>query len=353
MSSKNKKTKINQNIIETKVPKTKVPKTKITKTKITKKKYSALHKRNIHRGRYNFILLVKALPELNLFLIKNANGEPSINFSDDKAVKMLNKALLALYYKITVWDIPKGYLCPPLPGRADYLHHIADLLACKNSDYQIKGLDIGTGANCVYPIVAVSHYNWSMIASDIDPISVSNALEIVNNNPILKGKLAVKVQTDSSKYFSNIIDDQDRIDFTMCNPPFHASLEEAHKGARKKLNNLAENRKKRGGFSKVSTSKLNFGGQKAELWCSGGEQTFIRHMALESQKYADKCLWFTTLVSKKENVRPLRKNLEKLGALEVRIVEMTHGQKITRFVAWTFLTQQQQDNWFATPMKNQ
>lgn len=315
-------------------------------TKVVKKRFGALHKRNSHKGKYNFSTLVKTLPELKPYVIKNIKGELSIDFSDDKAVIMLNRALLAHHYSVTNWSIPDGFLCPPLPGRADYLHHIADLFTDKTKGYQINGLDIGTGANAVYPIVAISQYNWVMRASDIDPISISNVKKIAKNNAILKGKLSVKLQKDPKKYFENIIDVEERVDFTMCNPPFHKSLEEANKGSERKLKNLAENRKKRGVTKKDVHSKLNFGGQKAELWCPGGEVLFVKNMAYESKKFARQCLWFTTLVSKKENVRPLRKTLEKLGACEVRIIEMTHGQKITRFVAWTYHTEQQQAQWF-------
>ncbi|MBD1556776.1 23S rRNA (adenine(1618)-N(6))-methyltransferase RlmF [Vibrio sp. S9_S30] len=315
-------------------------------TKVVKKRFGALHKRNSHKGKYHFSALVKTLPELQAYVIKNIKGDLSIDFSDDKAVIMLNRALLAHHYSVTNWSIPEGFLCPPLPGRADYLHHIADLFVGKTPGYAITGLDIGTGANAVYPIVAISHYKWTMYASDIDPISVANVQKIAESNAILKGKLAVKLQKDPKKYFENILDAKARVDFTMCNPPFHKSMEDANKGTQRKLKNLAENRKKRGVIKADPQSKLNFGGQKAELWCPGGEVSFIKNMAYESKKFARQCLWFTTLVSNKDNVRPLRKTLEKLGAYEVRIIEMTHGQKITRFVAWTYHTEQQQASWF-------
>lgn len=80
--------------------------------------------------------------------------ELSVNFADPLAVKTLNKALLAHFYGVTHWDIPDGFLCPPVPGRADYVHHLADLLADDNGGVvpkQATVLDIGTGANLIYP----------------------------------------------------------------------------------------------------------------------------------------------------------------------------------------------------------
>ena len=77
---------------------------------------SQLHARNLHRSRYDFPQLIKSCPELAPFVRPNPYGDLSINFSDPNAVKMLNKALLKHFYGIDYWDIPKDYLCPPIPG---------------------------------------------------------------------------------------------------------------------------------------------------------------------------------------------------------------------------------------------
>jgi 23S rRNA (adenine1618-N6)-methyltransferase len=114
----------------------------------------------------------------------------------------------------------------------------------------------------------------------------------------------------------------------MCNPPFHASLEDAIKANRRKVHNLGKENK---GVKKG----LNFGGQKAELWCPGGERLFLKKMVKESVKFSSQVGWFTSLVSNKENIKPTEKLLDKLGA-EHRILEMSQGQKISRVLAWTF-----------------
>jgi len=310
-----------------------------------------LHQRNAHHGRYDFTELVEALPELEGYVINNVRGDASINFSDNESVKMLNKALLALHYGVKHWDIPEGFLCPPIPGRADYVHHIADLLALSNrgdipTGNKIIGLDIGTGANAIYPIVASACYQWQMVGSDIDPISVENASNIAKSNPALSAKHQFRLQPNSKKFFANIIQPGEFYDFCMCNPPFHKSLAEASKGSERKRSNLALNRVKRGQKAEPEqSSALNFGGQKAELWCVGGEESFIRNMAFESRDFGTQCLWFSTLISKKENVRQLTRALNKVGVEQIKLVEMTHGQKITRFIAWSFLTPEQQKQW--------
>ncbi|MDE1350277.1 23S rRNA (adenine(1618)-N(6))-methyltransferase RlmF [Vibrio aestuarianus] len=315
-----------------------------------------LHPRNKHRGQYDFPALVKAMPELEAYVITNPKGAASINFADPSAVKMLNKALLALHYQVVNWDIPEGYLCPPIPGRADYIHRVADLLleeCAELKHQQVTALDIGVGANCIYPIVGVSEYGWRYIGSDVDPVSVKTAHLIATGNPSLIGRIECRLQQDSKHIFKGIIENGERYDVTTCNPPFHASMAQAQQGTERKLKNLQANRAKKGqefvsqGVNKGKPPTLNFGGQKAELWCPGGEAAFIQNMAFESKHYAQQVLWFTTLISKKDNVRWMKKNLDKVGAECVKVIEMQQGQKVSRFIAWSFQNANQRKQWLA------
>ena len=145
------------------------------------------------------------------------------------------------------------------------------------------------------------------------------------------------MQVEPRYIFKNIILPEDKFAFTICNPPFHASQEEATKATIRKINNLENTRTKK--------PILNFGGQNAELWCEGGEFAFITQMIYESVKYPLQVFWFTTLVSKKDNLRSIYKTLNKVGAVEIKTIEMAQGQKISRFVAWTFLSEKQQKDW--------
>ncbi|GLI56357.1 ribosomal RNA large subunit methyltransferase F [Propionigenium maris DSM 9537] len=290
------------------------------------KKKGELHPNNPHKGKYDLKLLVKNLPQLKGYLKKNPRGEDTIDFSDNEAVVLLNKALLKTYYNINNWDIPNGFLCPPIPGRADYIHYIAELLDGKKENVRV--LDIGTGANCIYPIIGSQSYNWNFVASDIDPKSIENSRRIVESNKNLRNKVTLKLQRDRNKIFEGIIEETERFDLTMCNPPFHASLEDAMRANRRKVKNLSKDNR---GVKKG----LNFGGQKAELWCPGGERLFLKKMVKESVKFTSQVTWFTSLVSNKDNVKPIVKLLDKLGAHH-RILEMSQGQKISRVLAWTF-----------------
>ena len=289
-------------------------------------KKGELHPNNPHKGKYDFEVLSKNIPQLKEYIRKNPRGEDTIDFSDNEAVILLNKALLKTFYNIDNWDIPKSFLVPPIPGRADYIHYIAELLEKKDS---VKVLDIGTGANCIYPIIGSQSYGWNFVASDIDSKSIENAQKIIDANKNLKDKIILKLQKNSDNIFEGIIDKTDRFDLTMCNPPFHSSLEAAIKANERKVSNLNKGNKEiKKGF--------NFGGQKAELWCNGGELLFLKKMAKESVKFSSQVNWFTSLVSDKDNIKPLGKLLEKLGAKEVKVLEMSQGQKISRVLAWKF-----------------
>ena len=309
---------------------------------MTQTNKKTLHERNFHNDRYDFKALIQSEPSLNEFVKPNKYGDLSIDFANPQAVIALNKALLSFFYGVKNWSIPSDYLCPPIPGRSDYIHHIADLLAASNGGKipkgsNIKGLDVGIGANCIYPIVGVSVYGWSFTGSDIDEVALKSAQNIINSNESLKENIIVKLQTNSKNIFKNIISKEDKFDFTLCNPPFHKSQKDAIAGNKRKVQNLTK--------QVVSKAALNFGGKNNELWCEGGEVAFIKKMIKESKEFSKNCLWFTTLVSRKENLDFIYDALQDIDVLEYKTINMAHGQKISRVIAWTFLTQDEQKAW--------
>lgn len=309
-----------------------------------------LHARNRNRGSYDLAALIVAIPELAAHVKPNKYGNSSIDFSNPIAVKLLNKALLNHYYGISYWEFPADNLCPPIPGRADYIHYMADLLAENNfgaipTGTQITCLDIGVGASCIYPIIGVSEYGWKFIGSDINTKSVDSAKQIVNTNPILKDKISCRLQPIKSAIFEGIIDKDERIDLTICNPPFHASMEEALQGTRRKVKNLSG--------KKTNFPELNFAGISKELICEGGESKFIHDMITESKKFSKNCFWFSTLVSKKSKLPGILKSLEKAEAAEARTINTGTGNKSGQIIAWTFLTKAEQQSWRATKWKTQ
>ena len=309
---------------------------------------SRLHPRNKHRTRYDFKQLITCCPQLAPFMSKNIYGDESIDFANAEAVKMLNKALLQNYYDIEYWDIPPDYLCPPIPGRADYIHHISDLLGAYNygktpSGSKVKCLDIGVGANCVYPIIGVKEYGWTFIGSDIDPVSIESANKIIISNHVLRENVECRFQKDPNDFYYGIIAKDELIDLSICNPPFNASKAEAQAGTLRKLSNLKD--------KKITKPVLNFGGQSNELWYKGGEERFVRNMIRQSKKFATNCFLFSSLISKQSTLKSAIKILDEVGALEVKTIPMGQGNKTSRIIAWTFLSKDEQKKWKETRWK--
>jgi len=301
-----------------------------------------LHLRNKNRESYDLDALKVAVPQLAEHITPNKYGAESVDFANPVAVKLLNKALLHHYYGIENWDFPEENLCPPIPGRADYLHHMADLLTQSNFGTvppgdQITGLDIGVGANCIYPIIGVSEYGWNFIGSDIEPKSIESALKIVAANPSLQDKIDLRLQENSEWFFAGILSGEDKVDFTICNPPFHSSTEDAQKSSRRKVKNLSGKNTKR--------PPLNFAGISTELVYEGGEHTFIHNMIRESKEFAENCYWFSTLVSKKSNLKGVYRSLDEMEVSQVKTIPIGTGNKSSRIVAWSYLSKEAQKEW--------
>jgi 23S rRNA (adenine1618-N6)-methyltransferase len=313
---------------------------------------SKLHPRNQHQAHYDFDRLIAAdsgfdaglnTNALSNFIQVNPSGERSIDFADEQAVKALNRALLKDQYGVKDWDIPAANLCPPVPGRADYIHYLADLLSASNKGKlpkpaNLQVLDIGTGANGIYPLIGASAYHWQFVAADINRESLDNLQKILAANLHLADKITLRLQADEQAIFRNVIGEDDWFDLSMCNPPFHASLAEAEQGTQRKWQNL-------GRIAEQEKTQLNFGGAGAELWCRGGELAFIQNMIQESLLFSTRCFWFTCLVSKSGNLPAINAALKQAKVTQSKTIEMQQGQKQSRFVAWTFLNPIQQAAW--------
>ncbi|WP_462163149.1 23S rRNA (adenine(1618)-N(6))-methyltransferase RlmF [Pseudoalteromonas xiamenensis] len=285
-----------------------------------------MHTRNIHRQGYDFKQLVSVYPALSNHIVITQRGQQSIDFSNQTAVITLNQALLKLHYGIDFWTVPSPFLCPPIPGRVDYIHHLAEFLETQpdfSSHEKVKGLDIGTGASAIYPILGLKCYNWQFVGSDINKEAIKLAKQWSEFNNL---GLKFRHQPNSEMMFDNIIKPGEQFTFTMCNPPFHASAQEAQAGTERKWRNLKGK----------TQSNLNFGGHAPELWCEGGELKFIKNMITQSQQYSEQVNWFTSLVSKSDNLKSLEKHAKELGVAKWEVVAMEQGSKQSRFVAWNW-----------------
>ncbi|MEL6836586.1 MAG: 23S rRNA (adenine(1618)-N(6))-methyltransferase RlmF [Bacteroidota bacterium] len=304
------------------------------------KNKAEMHPRNRHKGGYDFDQLTERWPQLKSFLTKNKKGLPTINFHNDHAVKCLNQALLITHYQLDYWDIPDQYLCPAVPGRADYAHHLADLLASTNRGKVPRGkhircLDLGTGANLIYPIIGSKEYGWTFVGSDIDDTALASAQKIIDQNERLTAIVSLRFQQNRKAILDHLLQKGEYFDLVCCNPPFYSSAQEAQ----------AENERKRKGLGAPPKAKRNFGGQANELWHPGGERAFVGQLIQESSSYPTQCYWYTTLVARDANLKPLEKLLGRVPITERRVIPMAQGNKTSRILAWTFLSKKQQQAW--------
>ncbi|MFT7463862.1 MAG: 23S rRNA (adenine1618-N6)-methyltransferase [Pseudohongiellaceae bacterium] len=321
-----------------------------------------LHPRNRFRDGYDFEALVATFPRLAEFVAPNAFGNASVNFADPAAVKTLNQALLAHAYGLAGWDFPKGALCPPIPGRSDHLHYVADLLASDVSGAKtdpvprgpsVSVLDIGTGANCIYPLIGASEYGWRFVATETDPDACAWAAHLVEAQPTVSELIVCRQQLSPLQCFEGVVQPGEQFDLCLSNPPFHASAEEAALGNLRKRRNLARGSSKRPAKQRPSqgsandaesttvsdsaaASDRNFAGRPSELWCPGGELAFVQRMITESAQRPELCRWFTSLVSKRSHLAQLTRDLKAVKAVDITTLDMAHGQKQSRLLAWSF-----------------
>jgi len=290
-----------------------------------------MHAQNPYSNRYDLKRFAIHHPQLQDYIVLNPSGEETIDFSNSTAVYELNKAMLLADFKLDKYELPMGYLIPPVPGRLEYLLHLQEFLSEKfniDKNTKLRGLDIGTGANGIYCILGLQHFNWTMVGTECDAKSVEIAKANMQHTKSLKNKNEIRHQDTKSFLFKNMIHSNEHFDFSVCNPPFHTSKDDAFRGSQRKLNNLGRE------FDKKEVA-LNFEGQANELWCNGGEALFIKRLIKESVLYKTQVTVFSTLVSKSASLSPIKKQLTKANA-NFEVLPMDLGNKKSRILLWWF-----------------
>lgn len=294
-----------------------------------------MHKNSYHHQSYDFAVLTEHHKALKPFVFVNDYQTETIDFSNPEAVKALNTALLSQFYNIGFWEFPDKNLCPPIPSRADYLHHLADLLKSYDLTTDLDVLDIGTGATCIYPLLGQALFQWRFVGTDVDKESLATAQRIIEKNR-LSDKISLRFQSDYQHILKGIIRPSDKFEASICNPPFYKSQADALEATKTKLKGLGKDDDKH---------VRNFSGTPTELCYAGGEKAFLHNYLYESSQYKNQCFWYTSLVSKIEHVRSMQESLTKLGATDIKVMEMSQGNKASRVVAWTFLSKKEQKEW--------
>ncbi|EFW17460.1 hypothetical protein CPSG_05903 [Coccidioides posadasii str. Silveira] len=281
--------------------------------------------RNIYRQDVDFRSLALEDPDFAKFL--KVNGQ--LDFNDPGAVRQLTKSLLRRDFKLNV-ELSDDRLCPPVPNRFNYVLWLQDLIDTTNDDYrggydperEVVGLDIGTGASCIYPLLACAQRpKWMFVATDINDKNFQYAQENVKRNNLQSRIRVVKTTAEDPLIALGDKVPFERLQFTMCNPPFYESEEEMLASA---------NLKHRPPNSACT-------GAPVEMVTAGGEESFVQRIIDESLKLRNKVQWYTSMLGKLSSVTKLIEKLLESGNQNWAVTEFVQGSKTRRWaIAWSW-----------------
>ncbi|KAK3389466.1 hypothetical protein B0H63DRAFT_492402 [Podospora didyma] len=276
------------------------------------------HFRNLYASNSNFKQLAKQDADFAAFL----KDSGQLDFNDPAAVMQLTKALLKVDFGLRI-ELPDDRLCPPVPNRHNYILWLKDLMDTTSYEQpgrKLCGLDIGTGASCIYPLLGTAQRPWNFIATDIDVKNLGYARKNVQLNALEDRIQVIERQSDDSLL---PLDDADiqSIDFVMTNPPFYVSEDEMLASA---------NEKERPPNSACT-------GAPVEMVCHGGEVTFVGRLLRESLVLRERVQWYTSMVGKASSLPPLITELRKNNIDNFAVTEFVQGNKTRRWaLGWSF-----------------
>ncbi len=287
-----------------------------------------LHPANPYRDRpYDWPRLVAAHPPLEAFIRPHPRGGKTIPFNQSAAILALNQALLAADFGLRHWTMPPGHLCPAVPGRLDYLLHVADLAGPLSPDNPWRLLDLGTGASGIYALLAAAHWQAEVVATDCAEASLEHLGRWLPTSPSLAARITLRHQPNPAHLLEGVCLPQERFDACVCNPPFHDSLPHAEASAASRHPLRQET---------TRPEQSPFGGVARELVYPGGEVAFVQRLVRESQERPTLCRWFTCLISRQTHLAPLAQAVRDAGAKTWQVRPFYAGQKQAHFLAWSF-----------------
>ncbi|KAF7713212.1 Uncharacterized protein PECH_001608 [Penicillium ucsense] len=259
---------------------------------------------------------------------KHLRFNDQLDFHDEAAVRQLTISLLERDLGLHV-ELPKDRLCPPVPNRLNYIIWIQDLLDTSTAnirehydpDREVAGLDVGTGCCSIYPLLGCKvRPRWRFIATDIDEQNVKTARENVSRNG-LDSKIRIIKTNAEDPFFGLNVFKQEKLDFTMCNPPFYASEHDMLSSAETK--------------SHVPFSACT--GAAVEMIVEGGETAFVARMIEESRQLQDRIQWYTSMLGKLSSITALVEVLIEYGNNNYAVTEFVQGNKTKRWaLAWSW-----------------
>ncbi|KAI9063839.1 S-adenosyl-L-methionine dependent methyltransferase, partial [Trametes sanguinea] len=283
-----------------------------------------MHARNPYRTPPDFLALAEAYPPLKPHIVFARNGA-TIDFKNETAQRLLTEAILLRDFALKV-ELPPGRLCPPVPNRLNYILWLEDVVATTtlalglDRDRAVRGLDVGTGASAIYPLLGCrTNPTWSFTATELDELSLRFARQNVERND-LQHRISVLSADPSGPIFAPLKNSDVIYDFTMCNPPFYGSREEVLQSAE----------------AKEFEPNAVCTGADVEMITPGGEAAFVGRMVEESLELRDRCRWFTSMLGKMSSLTSIVQSLRSKEVENYAISELVQGQTRRWVIAWSF-----------------
>uniref|UniRef100_A0A8C8IZL1 U6 small nuclear RNA (adenine-(43)-N(6))-methyltransferase n=1 Tax=Oncorhynchus tshawytscha TaxID=74940 RepID=A0A8C8IZL1_ONCTS len=200
-----------------------------------------------------------------------------------KAVRALTCTLLMEDFGLTI-DIPLERLIP------------TDLVGGQGEP--CRGIDIGTGASCIYPLLGASMNGWHYLVTEIDDICFDYATRNVEQN-----NLSDLIKVPQKTLLMDALKSAIVYNFCICKPPLFANQLEA-----KGVNSRNSRR--------PPPSSVNTGGV-TEIMVKGGELEFVKRIIHDSLQLKTR-LWYSCMLGKKCSLAPLKEELRHLSEWELR-----------------------------------
>ncbi|KAI5098914.1 U6 small nuclear RNA (adenine-(43)-N(6))-methyltransferase [Silurus meridionalis] len=279
----------------------------------------SMHPRNRYKDKPpDFAYLSSKYPDFQKHVQTTLSGRVMLNFKDPEAVRALTCTLLKEDFGLSI-EIPLERLIPTVPLRLNYIHWVEDLTGGQGSPR--RGIDIGTGASCIYPLLGASMNGWYFLATEVDDICYNYAKKNVEQNNMADLIKVVKVP-QKTLLMDALKEESIVYDFCMCNPPFFANQLEA-----KGVNSRNSRR--------PPPSSVNTGGV-TEIMAEGGELEFVKRIIHDSVQLKRRLRWYSCMLGKKCSLAPLKEELRKQGVPKVTHTEFCQGRTMRWALAWSF-----------------
>ncbi|TFK22029.1 hypothetical protein FA15DRAFT_644769 [Coprinopsis marcescibilis] len=300
-----------------------------------------MHARNPYKNGIDFRRLTGNYESLRTHIYLTNDGQCSLDFRDENAQRCcreLTKAILKCDFGVDL-ELPEDRLCPPVPNRLNYILWIQDIIAASRwsksgpgtAERRIRGLDIGTGASAIYPLLACSlEGGWQMVGTELDHKSYEYAKRNVDMSDM---STRIQIREAGAEILGPLFDEREEsFDFTMCNPPFYSSQTEIErlKGEKEGLpSQVCTGGELEMVYSGVASSDDDWERQ-------GGEVAFVGRMVSESARVRERCRWFTSMLGRLSSVPKITAVLKCFEISNYIVTEFVQGRTRRWAIGWSF-----------------